>query len=212
MSRRAFSVVEILIVLFIILLVASVFIPLNIANVKQAGCIAKWKNTFAESKYSFQLLRAQNPSMFMPVMTNKQGDSASVFNVVKKYLNVDSEKSHPAYFANYNYRYLNGRRIGKKSKFYVTNFATLESGVIIGFKLNKNNYIYENSPVGLMLFDINGLNEPNKMGKDIFGVNIYKNGIKPFGEGRSEGAMKANCSPIGTGVLCSKYYLIGGKF
>ncbi len=211
MAKRAFTVIEILIVIFLIVGVASIFIPLNLANVKQAEFISKWKNTFEESKYAFQLLKAQNPTVFYTSEIDKDRASEEVFDAIKKYLDIDSEKSTSKYFEKYNYRFLNGRKVDKNSKLYVKNFATLDSGVIIGFKLNKNRLIYGNTSIGILLFDVNGLEKPNKIGKDIFGVTIHRNDIKAFGEGRSLSAMKTNCSPIGTGVMCSKYYLIGGK-
>ncbi len=212
MARRAFTVIEIIVVIFLILMVASIFIPLNIANVKQAELVARWKNTFEESKYSFELLRVQNPMLFRSIKMNENVDSTQVFESIKKYLDMDDEKSTPVYFSNYKYKFLNGRKVKKNSKLYVKDFVTLRSGVIIGFKLNEKRLVYGNTAVGILLFDVNGLEKPNRIGKDIFGVNVYRNDIKPFGEGRSLSSMTVNCSPIGTGVMCSKYYLIGGKF
>lgn len=212
MSKQAFSIIEILIVFFLILMVTSIFVPLNIANVKQAERVVKWKNTFDETKYSFEVLKANNQNLFESLKSNKVMDSQVAFDMIKPYLNISHEKSTNDYFKNYKYKFLNGRKVKKKSNFYVEDFATLESGVIIGFKLTKNSSIYSNSPIGLMLFDVNGLEKPNKIGKDIFFINVYENEVKALGEGHSTSMLKANCSPIGIGTFCSKYYLIGGNF
>ncbi len=211
MARRAFSLVEIAIVLFIIVFVASVFVPLNILNVSQAERVAKWKNVFEESKYSFEVLKAHDQGLMKDLQSYKLSDSEA-FDKIKPYLNIDKAQSTEETYKNYQYKFLNGRRVNSKSMFYVKDFATLESGVIIGFKLNRMRHTYRNTPVAMMLFDINGLDKPNKIGKDIFGINIYEEGIKAFGDGHSCPFLKANCSPVGAGTFCSKYYLIGGNF
>jgi len=212
MSKRAFTVVEILIVLFLVLMIASIIVPMNVANVRQAEMVAKWKNVYPEADYSFKLLRAQHSELFDTLGKNHDADSSSVFNTIKAYLNVSEEKSSPKYFEHYKFKFLNGRSVGKKSRYYVKDFATLQSGVIIGFRLNEYRFVGGGEPLGIMLFDINGLAKPNRIGKDIFGVNVFPMAIVPFGEGRSSSDMKANCSPIGVGVMCSKFYLIGGNF
>lgn len=212
MSKRAFSIIEILIVFFLILMVASIFIPLNLANLKQAERVVKWKNTFEETKYSFEVLKANQHSLFESLKSNKVRSSKVAFDMMKPYLNISHSKSAGDYFKDYKYKFLNGRRVKKKSSFYVDNFATLESGVIIGFRLNKNRSVYVNSPIGIMMFDINGLEKPNRVGKDVFFISVSEKEIKAVGDGHSTSVMKANCSPIGTGTFCSKYYLIGGNF
>lgn len=208
-KSRAFTIVEIVIVVFLILMVASIFIPLNLANVKQAKRIAKWKNTFDEANYCFEMLRAQDKDLFKPVNIN---NSKEVFTSIKPYLNIRHDRLVKDYFKNYKYKFLNGRKVNKFSNFYFREFAVLESGVIIGFKLNDNRFNDPKAPFGLMLFDINGLEKPNKFGLDIFGIRLFPDRIEAFGEGRSHSTLKVNCSPIGTGLFCSKYYLIGGKF
>ena len=211
MARSAFSLVEIGIVLFLIVLVACIFVPLKVLNVAQAERVAKWKTVYEETRYSFEVLKAQNPS-FINELNRGNLTSADAFDKIKPYLNLDEKKSTQTYFNNYNYRFFNSRRVKEKSLFYVKDFATLQSGVIIGFKVNRMRHTYKNTPVAMMIFDVNGLEKPNRIGKDIFGINIYKNDIKPFGDGHPGAFLKANCSPMGTGTFCSKYYLIGGNF
>lgn len=212
MSKRAFSIVEILIALFLILVVASVVIPMNIANVKQAELVARWKNVFEETKYSFELLTVQNPKLISSIASEKNADSSKVFETVKRYLNIDEKKSNEYYFKNYKYRFLNGLPVRERSKYWVKDFVVLKSGVVVGFKLNSERNVSDFDPLGILLFDVNGLQKPNKFGKDIFGVSIYPLELFPFGQGQDNSAMKANCSPVGLGTMCSKYYLIGGNF
>lgn len=212
MNKNAFTIVEIVIVMFLLILVASVFIPLNMANVAQAERVARWKTTFDEVKYSFDLLKVQQPELFASLSNLKKTDSEAAFNIIKPYLDLEEEPNQEISFVNYKYKFRNNRKVKENSHFYVKDFAVLKTGVIIGFKLNKTRSFSTRSPFAIMIFDINGFEKPNKLGLDIFGVNVYKDSIKPFGEGRSNSVLKANCSPMGSGAMCSKYYLIGGNF
>lgn len=212
MKKQAFTVVEIVIALFLIVIVSAIFIPLNISNIAQAQRIAKWENTFNEARYSFDILKAQNLNLINIFESSKVQNSHDAFTYIKPYLNIDEKKTSELNLKGYKYKFLNGKNIKKKSKLYVDNFAILESGVLLGFKKLKTDRYADKDIIAIMLFDVNGTEGPNKFGRDIFGINIYKDKISPFGEGRSHAALKTNCSPIGTGVLCSKYYLIGGAF
>ncbi len=213
MRRNAFSIVEVLIAVSLILMVAFILIPLNMANTKQAERIARWKNAYEEAKYSFELIKANDENFFNLIDEQSYKlDDNKIFNKIKPYLNIKEEKSPELYYKDYKYRFLNGRKVSPYSNFYVKSFSELESGVLIGFKLNDNRLGQKNSPFGMMIFDINGFESPNRFGQDVFGIYIYKDKIKAFGEGQSHSALKMNCSPIGTGIFCSQYYLIGGKF
>ena len=64
----------------------------------------------------------------------------------------------------------------------------------------------------MMMFDINGILPPNIWGKDIYGVDIKKDSIKPFGADLSMERLQQDCSATGSGVGCSYYYNIGGGF
>ncbi|MDD3237380.1 MAG: hypothetical protein PHV37_04715 [Candidatus Gastranaerophilales bacterium] len=212
MTKNAFTIAEIIIALFLLVVVASIFIPLNITNVSQAERVAKWKNTYEETKYSISALKAEEPEVFNELSTLSSSDSAKAFSIIKPFLNVKYDSNSLKDLKKYRYKYLNGTKVKENSHFYVDQFAILKSGVIIGFKLNNNKSFSENSPKAIMLFDVNGIEKPNRIGKDIFGVNIFSDGVEPFGEGRSKSIIKVNCSPVGSGVMCSKYYLIGGNF
>ena len=52
----------------------------------------------------------------------------------------------------------------------------------------------------------------NKIGQDIFFMSIYKDKVTALGNGKNHARLKADCSPIGRGVYCSEYYLLGGGF
>ena len=62
------------------------------------------------------------------------------------------------------------------------------------------------------MYDVNGKKGPNSWGKDVFGLNIYKDGFKPFGKTEPLETQRQDCSKHGTGIYCSNYFLIGGNF
>ena len=66
--------------------------------------------------------------------------------------------------------------------------------------------------LGILMYDVNGKIGPNIWGKDVFGLNIYKDRFEPLGKHKSLNEQKLDCSKNGTGLFCSNYYLIGGSF
>ena len=82
---------------------------------------------------------------------------------------------------------------------------------IVGIKDIENKT--PDSPVFLMMLDTNGYKKPNIWGRDIFGLNIYKDGnINPIGYGWDVKKLRKDCSKKGTGLSCSYFYRIGGEF
>ena len=55
-----------------------------------------------------------------------------------------------------------------------------------------------------VLIDINGLNRPNTLGKDVFRIvmNYDKNSVMPFNIDKSHNDIDRNCSITGTGESC----------
>ena len=56
----------------------------------------------------------------------------------------------------------------------------------------------------------NGKSSPNIWGKDVFGMNIYKDKLEPFGAAASNDEVEFDCSRQGTGMYCSSYYINNG--
>ena len=85
-----------------------------------------------------------------------------------------------------------------------------DNGMIVGIKdIDSPD---ERAPKFRIMMDINGKLPPNIWGKDIFGVNIFSNGVEAFGSNLPMEKLKLDCSELVTGVGCSYYYKIGGGF
>ena len=91
-------------------------------------------------------------------------------------------------------------------------FVIANNGVILGFNKNDSETADEKAPLYYVFVDINGKEKPNRIGQDIFFMSIYKDSVTALGNGKNHARLKADCSPIGRGVYCSEYYLLGGSF
>ena len=112
---------------------------------------------------------------------------------------------------NYSVKYKNNKPILETSKYYIKDYYEGQDGKFVGLKwVNKN---CQNSELcAIIQVDVNGSEAPNKLGVDVFGVDITKKDIAPYGRGADNSVLKSDCSSKGTGAYCSYYYLIGGNF
>ena len=112
----------------------------------------------------------------------------------------------------YSYRKMNGGSMDKESQFYFDKFFKYKNGMVFSIKKSNRAKFSEKHPLYFMYLDINGVEKPNRIGQDVFLVSIYKNHILALGHSKEYAKLKSNCSPIGNGLYCSEYYLLGGRF
>ncbi len=199
------------IALFITAAIAAlVFVaPYNPVDLEQAQRIAQWKSEYEKLAYSFALVKLYEGSI---IPDKKEGEHISRDDIYKRfqpYFNL--ETIHPSQYLKYSYRKMNGTKLKAENQFRFDEFVKTKSGVLISVKRNLSLYKDESEPDFYMFIDINGLDKPNKIGRDIFFINIYKYHITPLGAGKSNSKVKMSCSPIGNGLFCSESYLIGGR-
>lgn len=193
--------------LIIVILIILIVLPFNVNNLQQAQRIAVWKSEFERLDYCFSLAKMYEHSM-IPKKDNPSEDDELRF--IMPYFNMD--KDNYILKKKYKYRKKNGRPAGKNSLFNFDKIYTLKDGKLISLKKNPNANINKNMPAFFMLMDINGRKRPNRIGQDIFFISIFKDHIEALGHDRPYVALKTNCSPLGSGVYCSEYYLLGGRF
>ena len=107
----------------------------------------------------------------------------------------------------YKITFMNGTYPNNTYRF--KDFKTTYSNATIAIKLFESP---QNNIQGVLMYDVNGKNKPNIWGKDVFGLNIYKDKFEPIGKNEPLSSQKQDCSRNGTGLYCSNYYLIGGSF
>ena len=67
-------------------------------------------------------------------------------------------------------------------------------------------------PLGVLFIDINGRTKRNTIGRDVFLVYVYPDGLEPVGANEPMQNLKEDCSPVGSGIKCGAYYLVENSF
>ncbi len=208
MRQRAFTIVEMIMIFFAIVIIAAVVIPLNLTDADQAKRVAKWHKVYKELQYSFNLIILNDGS----ILGEKPDEltQGEIFDRISPYLDIADADKQPD-FHKYKYKYRNKTYIRKSSRYYFDDFFLMNGDIIGSLKKNRERLDTNSLPYAYMFVDINGLEEPNRVGLDIFFINIYNDRISAYGEGYPLPDLKAGCSKIGKGLFCSKYYLVGSN-
>lgn len=210
MKKNGFSLTEILMLIFTIIVIAAALFPLKIIDLNQAERIAEWKTFYPELQYSFKLMQSSEKDFVKAYDENKNLNSDAFFCVFTSYLNIDKAKTEKTDFSKYRKSFMNGKIITKKSKYKADIHLYLQDGKLVSFvPLEREK---ASDPLGLIFIDINGRQTRNFVGRDVFPVLMFSNKIEPVGYNSTRQAMKENCSPVGSGMQCSAYYLVGGAF
>lgn len=192
-KNYAFSITELLVVIFVFVVIAFITIPIKIIDINQATTASEWKGVFKDAQYSYKMYLINN-------------DCTLSEEALKTYLSVNFDAKA---VQNYQYKYFNGRSINKKSPYWMNKFYPTSKNDLIGIKVT-NPGCKGGETCGIIIFDLNGKKKPNRFGKDIFAVTIHPKELSPLGEDVDLDELAQNCSLFGEGVYCSKYYLIGG--
>ncbi len=198
-------------ILIIIVLIILIILPFNINNLEQAKRIAKWKSEYENLQYCFSLVKLHENSIAQADIVSKELLSEEAFiEMIKPYFTFAENPEYKS--RRYGYRAMNGRPVGKTKQFYFNKFLKLKDNTIVSVRKNISEIMGINQPIYFMYVDINGRKKPNRIGQDIFFISIFNDHIEPLGHDRPYSALKTNCSPIGSGVYCSEYYILGGRF
>lgn len=191
-KHKGFTVIEVSILLIIFLIVAVLVVPLSLDDTMQAKNIARWRKV--QYEFSNLLTSVQVYS------NNNESDFETAFmNVLDNEIKSD---------ISYRITYFNGFTSSGVYKF--DKMSLTYGGATIAVSMFDE--VQEGNLIGALLYDVNGKKGPNTWGKDVFGYEIYEDKLIPFGKMKSVDEQKKDCSRNGTGVYCSNYYLIGGKF
>ena len=213
MKIRAFTLVEIGIVFSLILIVSALVIPLVVDDSKKVHEISTWRHTYDDVSYAFQSMFVDNSVEYRKTLSDKIKNAknseeieAIVLDEFKPYLRVESKFESKKYKP----KYLNSERVKEGQYYYFNRFYKTQNDTIVGIKWLGE--LYDKSSVLALMFDINGDASPNTWGKDIFGVNVYKDKLEPFGKDIPPYEVEKDCSKKGRGVYCSYSYLTNAQF
>ena len=208
--KKAFTVVEIIIVFLLILLTAYLTIPALLDDTKQAEYITKWKYLYSDMEATFFLIKEQKDDSlkqgFIANKNNPQKEEQMLIDLLRPYLRITDKVD----LKKYNPYYLDSTPVRKGEYYNFENIFHTSNNNLVGIKWLG--FSYRNAPYAIILYDVNGLKKPNTWGKDIFGMDLYVNSINPLGKKVSDDILQQNCSEMGKGTYCSYFYLIGGNF
>ena len=209
MRKNGFTIIEVVVVFLLILGVTFLMLPKGLDNTRQARFISKWVVKYADLQYMFSAINAQQNSEVTKIFNKRKEintDGSTIPELFKPYLRISSDLKSTTYFQ----KYMNGEKVKESDKYFFNKFYLTNTNEIVGLKWITNDC--EKETCAVMNFDINGLEQPNKWGYDIYGLNVSRNKIEPLGKGFDSDILRSNCSKHGYGLYCSYYYLIGGKF
>lgn len=213
MKKKAFTLVEISVVLFLVLLTVAIVVPNLVEDNKKLNVISQWKHVYRNIEYVFLAVKAQSNDIDVNTFKLAKNDEQRekfLYDLLNPYFRMQDSVD----VKDYRVKFLNGKDVKPDDIYYITNLHTTSGGNIIGLKwlnVSKTKKIFK-SPVAILSYDLNGYKKPNKWGYDIFGVNIYVDKLEPIGKTLDENMLKYDCSKKGKGLSCSYYYYIyGGK-
>lgn len=208
---NAFNMVEIMIVVSLLLTTVILCLPIIFNNSKEAKIISGWKRSYAEMQSNFEVYNVSDHTTVDTICkSNVLEKEPEIFRVISPYLNVDLSRD-PNTLKTYRYKFKNGAQVPMQSLVFTRFFSYQENGNIVGFKWLTCD-CSETVPCATVLFDMNGIKKPNRIGKDIFGIYVFKNRIEAFGSKLSNDELQRDCKAHNSGLSCSEYYLRGGKF
>lgn len=230
-SRIGFTLAEVLIVITIIGVIASLTIPDLIQNTQTQQWKAAYKKNFAMlSQATLQIKEDNGGSMvnaFEAIPFDGWSDFDKLPATYEKYMHVIKTcrkwstvgQCVPSFWSYLNGNPAVGTGITQTDFLNITGGfagALLNDGTSLGFSYlsgacTSTSWI-TNNICGYIMIDINGFKNPNVWGKDIYGVYILKNGnLKPFGistdEARNTTCIQGNTNATNLGLKCSFDYL-----
>ncbi len=213
MKRNGYSLIELLMFIFVVAIVIVALFPLTVIEKDLAQRIAVWKDFYPELIYAQKLLISEEPQVVKAYSKTSYLDGNVYFDEYTKFLPI-KKITKAGELNKYKYKFLNGKNVKKNSKYHIDKYVELKNGMIIGFaKLERDADNIKNSPIGILMVDIDGQKgRRNFLGSDVFAVNLFANRLEPLGSNLSRQEMKEDCSPVGTGLNCAAYYLYGGVF
>lgn len=210
-SLSAFSMVEIVIVLLLLCATVILCVPTIFNNSKQAQIISSWKRIYGEMRSNFEVYTVSDYDKVEKICRSKiEMKEPELFKIVSPYFNVDLQQN-PDTLKHYHYKFKNGAQVPMQSPLFTRFFAYQENGTIVGFRW-LNCSCSDEKPCAAVIFDMNGFEKPNRIGKDIFGLYMYKTKIEAFGSRLTNKELELDCKGHSNGMNCSEYYLRGGRF
>jgi prepilin-type N-terminal cleavage/methylation domain-containing protein len=215
--KVGFTLAEVLITLLIIGVISSIVIPGLIQDSQQAELRTAWKKTYFGLDQATKRIMMDNGGTLKGLCTSDfnrcyRDKYLPYFNYVKTC--DDSNTQGNCWVYHDDMKQLNGNSIpsywGIDSPSVILNNGS--SILFFGFEVPDCSMDNWGKPqgktvCGYLFVDVNGLKNPNTIGKDIYGAFVLENTILPVGTQGDNYSPSSNCTSSATGEGCSAKYL-----
>jgi len=236
---KGFSLAEVLLGLTIVGVIAAILISPLINHLNEEQLRIAWKSTYARLSNATQMMTMQDFGGDLSNLYNEAHASwvdernldyirdnfAKYLNSIKECDVYSSLGNNGCWHEEGNWTTLSGGEPlelgGSGGTPYIAAYHSrmvLNNGVLIAFRdysIGCNgSSVVKNDACGSMVVDVNGFSKPNKVGKDIYAVQITKTGaLIPYGTKNDAWDNDDNICDLKvysytTGWNCSSYYLI----
>lgn len=169
--KPAFTLAEVLVTLGIIGVVSAMTVPTLMQNYQRKSYVTQLHKVYNEMAQAF--VQYQNDKNALNLAEAGLTSQASLNNFVADYFKVVQTCENaltPCFIEQTSYRKLTGGSLG--SPYTVQTSYVLASGASI-----RLHYSQSGDRLGYIMADLNGNKGPNILGRDLFTITFYKNGL-----------------------------------
>ncbi len=210
MSKKGFTLAEVLITLAIIGVVAALTIPNVVKNYQKTRTVTKLKKAYSVMNQAHRMAEVDNGPY--ETWAIEMSESSYYQKYLNPYFKAKSLCSCSGASNNYcSYKESAWKRIdGSATSTSICaggTFITTDN-IVYAYRASSTNA--EGNPVVYtnVFVDINGPQQPNRIGKDVFVFRRDKKGIIPYGLGSSITALNERCSS--DGYFCAAKIMADG--
>lgn len=227
MSRKGFTLAEVLITLGIISIVSALTLPAVISKINMKHYIAQLKEDYSILSQVHTTLAAENGNFAYSIAHCAKQNSESIrnacfrdtfaakFKSIRKCEEPYSSDKKTSCFPEFSHiKHLNGTPASNSYLNFSSSTIILANGSVLLFYLDSADcdFDYEGQfsykRCGWITLDVNGLKKPNTFGKDIYIFYVMDNAVKPLAyEFMAEFNRNGDCTPNSNGFSCSSVYL-----
>lgn len=209
--QKGFSLAEVLLVITILGVIASLTLPGLIYDVQEQQYETGWKKNFSAFSQMFEMLREDNGGTLAGLCAD--ADELCMMNVYKRYLKILNNDTATTTDMLY-WHHLDGSVVQMDGTPVIASANNWIDDSVSAILADGSTMLVDHTNencssslggsingCGLITIDINGFKNPNTVGKDIYRIYVLNNGIVPGGYSGTQGDCSANGWGCGSNKL-----------